>query len=69
MTIDDGTHYGLKEEKMKNEIILTAEADFHDNELRKEFLKMQEQIKRINERTKNHTFQIKEIEKKLKGVQ
>ena len=43
------------------EIILKATADFKDYELREWFSIMQRQIETINERTKKHTKEIKEL--------
>ena len=50
-----------------NKIILTADADFEDHKLREWVSKLFEQIQTLNERTKNHTLQIKELEKRLKS--
>ena len=49
-----------------NEIILKAQAELHDIELREWVSKMQVQIETLNERTKNHTIKIKELENILK---
>jgi len=49
-----------------NKIILTAESDLKDNELREWFSIMQRQIETLKDRTKKHTKLIKELEKKLK---
>ena len=51
-----------------NRIILTAETDFHDRELREWFEKMQTQIQTMNERTKLHTLEIRKLKNKLKEV-
>ena len=52
---------------MKSKIILTAEAELQDELLRKEFIKLQTKIDTLNDRTKAHTLQIKELEKFVKG--
>jgi len=46
-----------------NEIVLTAKAELHDTELREWFSIMQGQLDKINERTKKHTKEIKELQK------
>lgn len=46
---------------MKNKIILEAETELKDNELREWVSKIQTQIDTINERTKSHTKEIKEL--------
>lgn len=53
---------------MKNKIILTAEADLKDNELREIVDKMWTKIETINERTKNHTIYIKELKKEIENL-
>ena len=50
----------------KNKIILTAETDFQDNQLREWFSKMQVQIDTMNERSKRQTKEIKLLEKRIK---
>jgi hypothetical protein len=50
----------------KNQIILTAETDFQDNQLREWFSKMQVQIDTMNERSKRQTKEIKLLEKRIK---
>ena len=45
-------------------IVLEANAEIQDLQLREWFEKMQVQIETINERTKEHTKKIKELEKK-----
>jgi len=57
---------GLK--TMKNKIILTAEADFEDNLARQWIEKLFIKIETLNERTKNHTLQIKKLEKEVKEL-
>jgi len=49
-----------------NKIILEADTKLVDNELRECVSKMQTQIDTINERTKSHTIQIRDLEKKIK---
>lgn len=53
---------------MKNKIILEAETELEDNKLREWVSKLEKVIIRINERTKNHTLQIRELKNKLKEV-
>jgi len=52
----------------KNTIILKATAELEDIELRKWVTKLQVKIETLNERTKRQTFQIRELEKKLRIV-
>jgi len=47
-----------------NKIILTAEADLKDNELREWVHKLQTKVDTINERTKRLTKDIMELKKK-----
>jgi hypothetical protein len=49
-----------------NKIILEADTKLEDKELREWYSKMQTQIDTINERTKSHTIQIRELEKRIK---
>lgn len=51
---------------MKNKIVLTAESDLKDNELRAIVEKLWTKVETINERTKEQTRSIKQIEKTLK---
>lgn len=51
---------------MKNKIILEADTELKDNILGEWVSKIQTQVDTINERTKLHTREIKELEKKLK---
>lgn len=51
---------------MANKIILTAETDLKDNELREWVGKIQTQVETLNERTKRQTKEIQELRKKLK---
>ena len=48
-----------------NKIILTAEAKLEDKEAREWLSKLQTKVDTLNERTKSHTFQIRDLEKKL----
>ena len=50
------------------EIILRANAEIHDLQLREWFDKMQVQIVTINERTKDIMRRIKELEKWIKYI-
>ena len=54
---------------MKNKIILEAETELKDNELREWVSKMQMQIETINERTKRQTRDIQEINRKIKELE
>ena len=49
-----------------NKIILTAEANLHDEELREWVSKLSIKIDTLNERTKQHTLEIRELKKELK---
>lgn len=49
---------------MKNKIILTAEAELIDKDCREWLSKVERKLEMINDRTKRHTQQIKELEKK-----
>ena len=51
----------------KSKIILTAEANLHDEELREWVDKLNTKIDTINERTKNHTLEIKELKRMMKS--
>jgi len=51
-----------------NKIILTAEADLHDNELREWVKRLETKIDTINERTKRQTIQITKLEKENKEL-
>jgi len=48
-----------------NKIILEADCEFKDKELRELFLKLETRFQTLNERTKRQTIQIRELEKKL----
>ncbi len=50
---------------IKNKIILSAETKLEDLELRKWVDKMYTKIETINERTKQHTLDIRELRKKI----
>jgi len=52
----------------KNKIILIAEGELEDKGAREALSKMWTMITTINDRTKNHTRYIKELEKKLKAI-
>ena len=49
-----------------SKIILTAEANLHDEELREWVNKLNTKIDTLNERTKNHTLEIRELKRELK---
>ncbi len=49
---------------MKNKIVLQADCKFEDTELRKLFTQLITKVETLNERTKNHTIQIRELQKK-----
>jgi len=51
---------------MKNKIILSADTDLKDNELREIVEKLFVRVETINDRTKKHTLEIKEL-RKMKG--
>ena len=51
-----------------NKIILTADTELKDNELREWVAKMQTQIITINERTKNIMVWVREFDKKIKKL-
>ncbi len=48
-----------------NKIILTAKAELEDKKLREWVSKLQTQIETINERTKIHTLEIRELKNKI----
>lgn len=48
-------------------IILKAKGELQDEELRTWVSKLQAKVDTLNERTKRQTFQIRELEKKLKN--
>lgn len=52
---------------MKNKIVLEANTELKDNELRAIVNKLWSKMETINERTKGHTLQIKILEKALKN--
>ena len=52
----------------KNKIVLEANTELRDNELREVVNKLWVRIESINERTKRQTFQIREIEKEVKRL-
>lgn len=51
---------------MKNKIILTAEAELEDKQCRQMLASLWQKVDTINERTKQHTLDIRELRKKLK---
>jgi len=53
---------------MKSKIVLTADAEFHDEELREVVNKLNTRIETINERTKNIMAYIRDIERKVTKV-
>jgi hypothetical protein len=52
---------------MTNKIILKAEGELEDKACRQELEKLLTKVETINERTKAHTIQIRELEKKIKN--
>ena len=56
------------EEKMTKIILDIKDCKLEDKEAREVLMKLDTKITTINERTKNHTFQIRELEKKLKEL-
>lgn len=50
----------------KSEITLKAQCDFHDKELWNYVSRLEERIKTLNDRTKNHTLQIRDLQKRIK---
>jgi len=50
---------------MKNTITLSTEADVKDKESREWVEKLMTKIETLNERTKKHTREIKELQKKI----
>jgi chaperonin cofactor prefoldin len=51
---------------MKNKIILTAETELKDNELREIVEKLWTKFETLNDRTKRQTIEIQELRRKLK---
>jgi hypothetical protein len=51
----------------KNKIILTADTEIVDNEVREWVVKLFTKIETINKRTKRHTRDIQELRRKLKN--
>jgi len=49
-----------------NKVILTADCDLKDNDLREWVSKIQRQMESINDRTKKHTLEIQELRKEKK---
>lgn len=54
---------------MKNKIILTAEAQLEDKFARVMIEKLITKVETLNDRTKNHTLEIRELNKKLKELE
>ncbi len=52
-----------------NKIILKADCEFQDTELREIMSKMWTKIETINERTKSHTHYIRDLLKKIKELE
>lgn len=53
---------------MVNKIILSAETELQDKELREWVSKLYTQIQTLNERTKRQTLDIKKIEKEISKI-
>lgn len=54
---------------VKNKIILEADTKLEDNELRSAFLSLSRKVDVLNERTKKHTLEIRELKKRIpKGI-
>lgn len=51
---------------VNNKIILHAEGELEDKICRQALEKLLQKVETLNERTKVHTIQIKELEKKIK---
>jgi len=51
---------------MESEIILKAKAELIDSDARKMIMSLNTRIETINERTKNHTIDIRELRKEIK---
>ena len=54
---------------MKNKVILTADCEFADVELREYMTKLDKKIQNINERTKSHTIEIRNLKKQIKELE
>ena len=52
--------------EMKNKIVLEADTELKDNELREWVNQLNTKIDTINDRTKKHTLEIKQLKKELK---
>ena len=52
--------------EMKNKIVLEADTELKDNELREWVNQLNTKIDTINDRTKKHTLEIKQLRKELK---
>lgn len=53
---------------MANKIILEAQTKLQDNELREWVDKLCTKIETLNDRTKSHTIQIRELRKEIKEL-
>jgi chaperonin cofactor prefoldin len=53
---------------MENKIILEAQAKLQDNELREWVSKLCTRIETLNDRTKSHTIQIRDLIKEIKEL-
>ena len=49
-----------------NKVILKANCKFEDTKLREEFFKLITKVETLNERTKNHTIEIRELKNNMK---
>lgn len=55
-----------QDERMSNKIILEADTKLQDNELRMWVQQLCTKIETLNDRTKNHTIQIRELRNEIK---
>ena len=53
---------------MTNEIVMTGECDFKDHEVREWLSRIGTKIETLNDRTKSHTIQIRELRNKIKEL-
>lgn len=54
---------------MKNKIILSADTELKDNELRGIVNKLWSKVETLNDRTKRQTIEIRELNKKIKELE
>jgi len=54
---------------MKNKIVLEAETELKDNEVRKWISQLVTKIETLNDRTKRQTLQIRDLEKRIKKLE